>query len=94
MLTTLSNYGAEYQVSFDMFIDKWSGFASVLHIGNEDSIRMPAVLLLKWQRNLYISTTINNKNIKYRQRNIKERKWYTVFISKAAVDGNVSNMNH
>ena len=87
MLTTLTNYGAQYQVKFDMWIEeKISQVGSVIHIGNTDESRMPAVYLHP-NNQLQINVKKDN-NILY---NVQAGRWYNIDISKRAFADNVSS---
>ena len=86
-LTTLTNYGAQYQVKFEMFIDKWiPQVASVLHIGNDDASRRPAVFL---HPSKVLQINVNWKT-KYLHPNMKAGRWYSLDISRYSAGNNVS----
>ena len=86
-LVTMTNYGAQYQVKFDMYIEAWiSEVSSVLHIGNTDENRMPAVFLHPGTKQLQINVNNINKHI---QGNMELGRWYTIEISKTSSATNV-----
>ena len=86
-MATMTNYGAQYQVKFDMYIEAWiSEVSSVLHIGNTDQTRMPAVFLHPGTKQLQIN--INNIN-KHIQGNMELGRWYAIEISKTSSANNV-----
>ena len=89
-LTTLTNYGAQYQVKFEMLIDNWiPQVASVFHIGNDDASRRPAVFLHPSSKKLQINV---NWNTKYLQPNMEAGRWYSIDISKFSAGNNVSKV--
>ena len=88
LLTTLTNYGAQYQVKFDLWIEKGiSEVGSVIHIGNTDESRTPAVFLHPNINQLQIHV---NKDYKIFY-NVQAGRWYNIDLSKSAVADNVSS---
>ena len=87
LLTSLRYYGDRYQVKFDMWIEHWiPQVASVFHIGNKDSERLPAVFLHPSKQ---LQINVNNST-KYLYPNIQTRRWYSIDITKALAGRNVS----
>ena len=86
-LTTLTNYGAQYQVKFEMLIEKWiPQVASVFHIGKNDASRRPAVFLHPSKK---LQINVNNST-KYLHPNMQTRRWYSIDVTKALAGRNVS----
>ena len=87
LLTSLVHYGDRYHVKFDMWIEeKISQVGSVIHIGNTDESRMPAVYLHP-NNQLQINVKKDN-NILY---NVQAGRWYNIDISKRAFADSVSS---
>ena len=88
-LTTLTNYGAQYQVKFEMLIEKWiPQVASVFHIGKNDASRRPAVFLHPSKK---LQINVNHKT-KYLHPNMETGRWYSIDISKVSAGNNVGKI--
>ena len=87
LLTSLVHYGDRYHVKFDMWIEQWiPQVASVIHIGNKDSERLPAVFLHPSKK---LQINVNNST-KYLHLNMQTRRWYSIDVTKALAGRNVS----
>ena len=80
LVMTLKNYGYQYTIKFEMKIKAFSEHSSVIHFGNSDRSRMPAVFLHP-TRHLQVSIDSNSGNNYYHE--VKARTWYTIEISKS-----------
>merc|ERR1719431_1292549 len=83
-LTTLNSSPRQlphFRVKFDLWIEKFGGaVASVLHIGNNDGMRQPAVYLHQNTKQLQI----NFVNVKFMQSGMKAQKWYNIDIERSS----------
>merc|ERR1739838_1234052 len=84
LLTTLNSSPGQlphFRVKFDLWIEKFGGaVASVLHIGNHDGIRLPAVYLHQKTKQLQI----NFHKVGLMHPGMNAKQWYTIDIERAS----------